>query len=77
LTASGERFDHRQLTAASRHYPMGTLLMITHGNRHVVVRVNDRGPFVRNRGLDLSEAAARELGMRDQGVVRVAYQVMR
>ena len=51
--------------------------MITHGNRHVVVRVNDRGPFVRNRGLDLSEAAARELGMRDQGVVRVAYQVMR
>lgn len=77
LTASGERFDHRQLTAASRHHPMGTMLLVTHGDRHVVVRVNDRGPFARNRGLDLSEAAARELGVRDQGVVRVAYQVMR
>lgn len=76
LTASGERFDHRRFTAASRHHPMGTMLLVRHGDREVTVRVNDRGPFTRGRGLDLSEAAARALGMRDRGVARVTYLVL-
>lgn len=76
-TASGERFDHRQLTAASRNHPMGTRLLVVHGDRHVIVRINDRGPFVGRRTLDLSEAAASRLGIREQGVARVSYQVLR
>jgi len=75
-TASGERFDSRQLTAAHRRYPMGTVMLISRGDRHVVVRINDRGPHVRGRGLDLSEAAARQLGIRDQGVARVSYRII-
>lgn len=76
-TASGERFNHRDLTAASRYLPMGTRLLVTRGDRSVVVRVNDRGPYVGRRGLDLSEAAARRLGMREDGVARVRYRVLR
>lgn len=75
-TASGERFNPNHMTAASRHLPMGTRVMVTRGDRQVVVRINDRGPYVRGRGLDLAEAAARRLGMKRQGVSRVTYRVL-
>lgn len=75
-TASGEPFNHRRFTAASRYLPMGTRIEVTHGNRRVVVKVNDRGPYIRGRGLDLSEAAARSLGIREAGVARVRYRVV-
>jgi rare lipoprotein A len=60
-TASGERFDPNQLTAAHRTLPFGTLVKVTNldNGRHVVVRINDRGPFKKGRVLDLSPAAAR------------------
>lgn len=75
-TASGERFNSRDLTAAHRRYPMGTVMMVSRGDRHVMVRINDRGPHIRGRGLDLSEAAARQLGIRDMGVARVRYRII-
>jgi rare lipoprotein A len=75
-TASGEPFNHRRFTAASRYLPMGTRIQVTRGERRVVVRVNDRGPYIRGRGLDLSEAAARSLGIREQGVARVQYRII-
>lgn len=72
-TANGERFDKEQLTAAHRTLPFGTcvrVLSISTG-RTVDVRINDRGPFVGDRLIDVSEAAARELGMISAGVGRV------
>lgn len=75
-TASGERFNPNHMTAASRYLPMGTRLRVTCGDRSVVVRINDRGPYVRGRGLDLAEAAARQLGMKNRGVARVTYRVL-
>jgi rare lipoprotein A len=72
-TASGEAFDENALTAAHRSLPFGTRLEVTNlGNdRSVVVRVNDRGPFVWGRIVDLSLAAAKALGMSKDGVTRV------
>ena len=72
-TASGEMLRPGELTAAHRTLPFGTCLRVTNlGNGRVVeVRVNDRGPFVDDRILDLSEAAASALGMRGRGVARV------
>lgn len=71
-TASGERFNPNAHTAAHRSYPFGTKLRVTHKGRSVVVRVNDRGPFVRGRSLDLSRAAARSIGCR--GVCTVTME---
>lgn len=62
-TASGERFDTHALTAASRTLPFGTLLRVCRDSRCVVVRINDRGPYVGHRILDLSAAAKRAIGM--------------
>ena len=75
-TASGETFDPTQLTAAHRTLPFGTLLRVTHlGNgRSVVVRVNDRGPFTDRRIIDLSHAAASDLGMVAAGTARVRIE---
>ena len=72
-TANGERLHHDSMTCAHRTLPFGTLLKVTHlGNeRSVIVRVNDRGPFVRDRIIDLSWGAARELGMLGQGIATV------
>lgn len=69
-TASGERFDRRGYTCASRLYPLGTLLMVKYPryDTFVVVRVNDRGPWVKGRVLDLAEAPARTLGLAAYGV---------
>ncbi|MCC6832650.1 MAG: septal ring lytic transglycosylase RlpA family lipoprotein [Thermoleophilia bacterium] len=75
FTASGEAFDQTALSAAHRTLPFGTLLRLTHAGREVVVRVNDRGPFVPGRDLDLSPAAAAALGLRH--VTTVHAQVIR
>ncbi len=68
-TASGERFDNDDMTAAHRTLPFGSLVRVTNpGNgRSVVVRINDRGPFTRGRLIDVSRAAAVELGMIARG----------
>lgn len=73
-TASGEPFDPRAFSAASRTLPFGTLLRVGYGGRSVIVRVNDRGPFVPGRDLDLSQAAAAELGM--PGVATVSVEIL-
>jgi rare lipoprotein A len=63
MTASGERFAPAQLTAAHRTLPFGTMVRVTniHNGRSVVVRINDRGPFNKNRVIDVSPAAAKQL----------------
>lgn len=72
-TASGEAYHKHKLTAAHRWLPFGTRLKVVNltNGRDVEVRVNDRGPFVKGRIIDLSYAAAKQLGMVRQGVVRV------
>ncbi|MGP9824215.1 septal ring lytic transglycosylase RlpA family protein [Ectopseudomonas khazarica] len=77
-TASGERFDQHALTAAHRTLPFGTRVRVTNLNneRSVVVRINDRGPFVRGRIIDLSRAAAERLDMLRAGVVPVRLQAL-
>ena len=75
-TASGERLQIDAMTAAHRSLPFGTMVRVTrHGNgRTVLVRINDRGPFVRGRVIDLSPAAARVLGF--SGVAEVSLAVV-
>jgi rare lipoprotein A len=75
-TASGQRFNQEAMTAAHRSLPFGTKLRVTHGSRSVVVTVNDRGPFIRGRVLDLSTGAARAIGLTSAGVGRVVAEVM-
>jgi rare lipoprotein A len=68
-TASGQRFNENAMTCAHRSLPFGTKLRVTHGGRSIVVTVNDRGPYVRGRVLDLSTGAARALGLDGLGEV--------
>jgi rare lipoprotein A len=75
-TASGARFNQNAMTAAHRSLPFGTKLRVTHGGRSVVVTINDRGPFIRGRVLDLSTGAARAVGLTSAGVGRVTAQVV-
>ena len=76
-TASGQRFNQNAMTAAHRTLPFGTKLKVTHGGRSVVVTVNDRGPFIKGRVLDLSTGAASAVGLtRAKGVGRVVAEVM-
>ena len=75
-TASGQRFNQNALTAAHRSLPFGTKLRVSHGGRSVVVTINDRGPFVRGRVLDLSTGAARAIGLTSAGVGRVTAEVV-
>jgi rare lipoprotein A len=74
LTASGERFDARALTAAHRTLPFGTHVRVCANNRCIVVRINDRGPFVKGRDIDLSQGAARMLGI--SGVSQVSFEIV-
>jgi rare lipoprotein A len=78
-TASGEIFDRFKFTAAHRSLPFGTLLLVTleSSGRRVVVRVNDRGPFVEGRIIDLSEAAAVAIGLDAQGLGRVSLEMVK
>jgi peptidoglycan lytic transglycosylase len=75
-TASGERMNSGAMTAAHRTLPFGTMVRVTnnHSGRSVVVRINDRGPFVHGRVIDLSPAAARALGM--DGLANVTLDVV-
>jgi rare lipoprotein A len=75
-TASGARFNQNAMTAAHRSLPFGTRLRVTHGGRSVVVTINDRGPFIRGRVLDLSTGAARAVGLTGAGVGHVTAQVI-
>ncbi|MFM9264467.1 septal ring lytic transglycosylase RlpA family protein [Tychonema sp. BBK16] len=78
LSASGERFNQNALTAAHPHLPFGTIVMVRNldNGRTVVVRINDRGPYVGDRVIDLSAGAASVLGMMSSGVARVEIEVM-
>jgi peptidoglycan lytic transglycosylase len=77
-TASGEKFNPGELTAAHRTLPFGTRVRVTNvtTGRSVTVRVNDRGPFVNGRVIDVSHAAAQSLGMVGQGVAKVKLDVV-
>ncbi len=77
-TANGEIYDQYELTAAHPSLPLGTRVMVTNleNGRAVQVRVNDRGPFVDGRAIDLSYAAARTIGMVGPGTVRVRIEVL-
>lgn len=72
-TASGERFNTYALTAAHRSLPFGTRVRVTHGGKSVVVRINDRGPFIAGRELDLSYAAFTKLAPASRGHLNVCY----
>ena len=76
-TASGEPFDPKALTAAHRSLPLATVARVTNLNngRRILVRINDRGPYAGGRVLDLSRAAAQQLGMKADGVARVRIEV--
>lgn len=76
-TASGAVFDQQGWTVASKELPLGTVLLVTRGSRSVLVLVNDRGPFVSGRVLDLSRAVASELGTIEAGVAHVRAEVVR
>ena len=77
-TASGEKFDETELTAAHRTLPFGTRLRVTNvaTGQSVMVRVNDRGPFIPGRVVDVSHSAAEALGMTQQGVAKVKLDVV-
>ena len=74
ITASGQKFNPNALTAAHKTLPFGTKLKVTHKGRSVIVRINDRGPFIKGRQLDLSRAAARKIGC--VGVCRVNVVIL-
>jgi len=76
LTASGEPYDPDDLTAASKTFPIGSTVLVTNPKtgKSVRVRINDRGPHVRGRSLDLSMRAAEELGITGNGVARLKVQ---
>ena len=78
-TASGEKFSQKVLTAAHLTLPFGTLLKVTNlqNMKSVIVRVNDRGPHVRGRIVDLSRAAAELIGMRHTGTARVELEILK
>ena len=75
-TASGQRMNSNAMTCAHRSLPFGTKLRVTHNGQSVVVTVNDRGPFVRGRVLDLSTGAARAIGLTSAGVGKVTAEVV-
>ena len=77
-TASGETYDKEALTAAHPRLPFGTMVRVTNQKNgwSVNVRINDRGPFAKGRIIDVSEAAARQLGMIGDGVVPVSVRIV-
>ena len=76
LTASGERFDMYAMTCAHKTLKFGSKLRVTNpdNNKSVIVTVNDRGPFIRGRDLDLSYGAAKKIGIVKKGVARVKME---
>jgi rare lipoprotein A (peptidoglycan hydrolase) len=77
-TANGERFNQNAMTAAHKTLPFGTRVRVTHvrSGRSVVVRINDRGPFIKGRSIDLSRGAAARIGMVQTGVARVRMEIL-
>ena len=77
-TANGERFDMHAMTAAHRTLPFGTLVKVTNlsNGKLTVVRVTDRGPYVGNRVIDLSVAAAKQIGSTHSGVAQVSLEIV-
>ncbi|MBL8251957.1 MAG: septal ring lytic transglycosylase RlpA family protein [Candidatus Competibacter sp.] len=77
-TASGERFNQNQMTAAHRRLPLGTRVKVTNlqNGRNIEVRINDRGPYRGGRIIDLSKAAAKRLAMHSSGVARVRVETI-
>lgn len=78
-TANGEKFDQMSYTAAHKSLRFGTLLKITNpkNGKSIVVRINDRGPYIEGRDLDLSMAAAHELGLIRKGVARLKVEELK
>jgi rare lipoprotein A len=76
MTANGEIYDQMAFTAAHKKLSFGTLLKVTNtkNGRSVIVRINDRGPYIEGRDLDLSKGAAIELGMLRKGVARLKIE---
>jgi rare lipoprotein A len=76
-TASGERFDMNRMTAAHKSIELGTIVRVTslETGDTVKVRINDRGPYLRGRIIDLSDKAARRLGIREAGIARVRVEI--
>ena len=77
-TASGEPFHTDSLTAAHRHLPLGTEILVTNlkNGKSVKVKINDRGPFVKGRIIDVSPSAADSLGFKQQGVANIEIQAL-
>jgi len=75
-TANGEHYDQNALTAAHKSLRFGTLLRVTNpqNNKSIIVRINDRGPYKRDRNLDLSKASAMALDIMDKGVAKVKVE---
>lgn len=77
-TANGERFNMHAMTAAHRTLPLGSKIKVTNlsNGKEVVLRVNDRGPYAKNRVLDVSKGAAKKLGMIKTGTAKIRIQVL-
>lgn len=75
-TASGQRFNQNAMTAAHRSLPFGTKLRVTYKGKSVIVTINDRGPFIKGRVLDLSTGAARAVGLTASGIGHVTAEVI-
>ena len=73
-TANGEPFNGTSMTCAHRSLPFGTKLKLTYGGKTAICRVNDRGPYIKGRSLDLSRAVAVKLGMIHAGVGQVCWE---
>lgn len=78
-TANGERFNPGAMTAAHRTLRFGSRVAVTNlsNNKEVIVRINDRGPFVKGRIIDLSHAAARRIGLHHSGTARVKLELLK
>jgi rare lipoprotein A len=79
LTANGEVYDMNGISAAHKTLPFGTLVRVIdlETGRSIVVRINDRGPFVEGRIIDLSKGAAQKLGMVERGIIQVGLRIVR
>ena len=79
LTANGETYDMQGVSAAHKTLPFGTVVRVIEldTRRNIVVRINDRGPFVEGRIIDLSKGAAEELGIVDKGITKVGLRIVR
>ena len=78
-TASGEIFDMYKLSAAHREYPLGTIVKVTNlkNDKWIVLKINDRGPFIKGRIIDLSYAAAAGLEFIEEGTIKVKIEVLK